>query len=372
MFNANIIIEVGVQNRVRVVPQSPDAPTYSDVRVRGMQARVIASGDMTDIEWDAEKVAQTEQRLTQKLDSMMKTRLKRMDPSSMTAQSFNRMTEQVVAVIRGEAESEIAAIFPDVVAQIQIVNSQATAVVQAVSLAVRPDPVSSTPPVVVDPVDPEPEYPAEGLTLLNYGSAIDSAFRLPNGSLFSGTGIPGDFYNIARNDLLELAIMSHRRTQWAQNRIADGEQIVLDLVSLTDRWNITWSVGALQSDLSGLLEFYDISLILGLNSDGSLNAGQYLEFILEAGEGTHMPYVLRESTGNVHPTIDSKGDPSGRSIQNSTSHHWFKPVLIPAIADADPVEGTYTVLLRAVHKHTGNIIEARTVTTANFAGNDAE
>lgn len=369
-------IELGIDreatNRfVRVTQPNARSPMTASVKVLGMNADVIfGSNGIEKPNWDQAKADELQAVLLAKLHEVIDaSELMTSNPSVVTPGSaaYRRISQQIAAKVLAHGnEYQATEIFESVVVSAAPTLIKATAVAAAVAREVNPTVI---PPVIVPetPVDPEEPALEEGATVVAYGIPISSQF-LTNGNLFSGSGIPGNKYNVTRNDILELAIMSHRRAQWDQGRQLDGtENVSLTLTGPTDRWNISWSVGSLTEEMQDITEHYDVALILGLNSDGSLNEGEYIQFNLTKdpeAPGTYSPYTLVESTGQIHTTIDSKGDPLAMSVQNSTSHHWFKPALIPPVADAAAVEGTYTVLLRAVHKTSGNVLEARTVTTA--------
>lgn len=371
-------IELGIDrersNRfVRVTKPDPRSPMTAKVRVLGMTADVVFGTNGTEKpEWDQAKADELQAALLVKLHEVIDaSELMTTSPTLTTPGSAaftriaNKISAEVLAYGNTYQETEL---FETVVTSAAPTLLKANAVAAAVAKQVNPHVV---PPVIVpvDPVDPEEPGLEEGATVHLIHQSISSQF-LTNGNLFVGSGIPGNTYNIARNDLIELALVSHRRSAWEAGRTLNPDgSVELDLTGPTDRWGISWSIGALHEELTDITSEYDVELLIGLNADGTLNEGEFVRFALELdvnNEAADCAYLLRETTGITNSVTDSKGDPAGMSIQNTSSHHWFKGALIPAIDSAEAVVGIYQTVLRATHKVSGNVVEASVLTSAEI------
>lgn len=348
---------------MRVVPPSASAPVSAVISGRTLNAEV----QMPGVQWTEEKRKALETYLRETLLQAIEQESKNLiagKPSFMPAARRINAKLQYAANVYMNTES-----FPVEAQAANVVVQRADKSLRVSESYLDPLPVSGTP----TPEEPEePDFP-EGVTVTQYAAGIATQFLLANGTLFVGTGIPGNKYNIQSNDLIELAIMSHRRSQWDIGRTLDGENIALDLANTTpptaaDRWNISWSVGLKTDLVAKITDLFDVELVLNRNSSGSNDDAEALIFDLVEGAGQFSPYILTlrgAPEGTPHVT-DSKGSADAKCVQNSTSYHWFKTALIPAIAnDATiPVEGIFVCELRARNKQTGNVLVTRVRTTA--------
>lgn len=223
--------------------------------------------------------------------------------------------------------------------------------------------------VIVIPVPPEPIIP-EGETVYGLIAPIDSRFLKAGGTptLYVGTGIPGTKYSIAKNDLIELALTSFRRSQWDQGRVMSENTSMLTLANNNEQWNVTWSVGSKHETITNITELYDVDLIMYRNADGTETYPMIWRLMWDGAK-----YILRLTTDIGTPVpdvVDSGSDAQFRCAQNSTSLTWFKSVLTPVVQPTAAVEGTFVAKLVATNKQTGNIVEVSHITTADFLGNN--
>lgn len=344
-----------------VVPPSALAPISAAVSGRALNASVQMPGQ----QWSEANVRALENHLRQTLLALIEEEAKNLIEGRPTF---------MPAATRINAKLQIAAATYCNETLFASRASTSAIVVDRADKSLRLT-ESYTNPIVVptEPVVPEePDFP-EGETVTRYAQGIATEFRLANGTLFVGTGIPGDKYNITSNDLIELAIMSHRRGQWDGGRTLDNENIALDLTNTVppaaaDRWNITWSVGLKTDLVENITELFDVELVLNRNSSGSNDDAEALIFDLINGAGQFTPYILtlRGAPEGTPAVVDSKGSPDNKCVQNSTSYHWFKTALIPALANdaAIPVEGIFVCELRARNKQTGSVLVSRIRTAA--------
>lgn len=216
-------------------------------------------------------------------------------------------------------------------------------------------------PIVID----------EGAVSISYISPLNSMFRKQDGSLFVGTGIPGSKYSIARNDFIELALTSYRRSQWDAGRTMENNTSMLSLASATELWSITWSVGSTHEEITDITQMYDVDLIIYANGNGLKENGLVWRLIRDEAAVSKYALQLTTNVGTPVPNVvDSKGDAEFRCVQNSTRLDWFRPVVVPAIAAPNAIEGTYVAELRAVHKVTRKVISIEHITEVDYLGNN--
>lgn len=346
---------------MRVIAPSQQSPVSAVVSGRTLSADVQLPG----VAWTEEKRKALETFLRTTLLEAIEAEAKNLIEGQPT---FMPAARRINAILQAAASNHLNTVAFPVEAQARnVIADKADSDLRLTESYLAPLPVSGVPEV-----PEEPDFP-EGTTVTSYAQGIATQFRLANGTLFVGTGIPGDKYNITSNDLIELAIMSHRRSQWDQGRTLDGESVTLDLANTTpptaaDRWNISWSVGLKTDLVAKITDLFQVQLVLNLNSAGSNDDSQALIFDLVEGPGTFSPYILklRGAPEGTPAVVDSKGSPDSKCVQNSTSYHWFKTSLIPALAnDATiPVEGIFVCELRARNKQTDTVLVSRVRTTA--------
>lgn len=346
---------------MRVIAPSQQSPVSAVVSGRTLSANV----QMPGVAWTEEKRKTLETFLRNTLLEAIEAEAKNLIEGQPT---FMPAARRINAILQAAASNHLNTVtFPAEAQARNVIADKADSELRLTESYLAPLPVSGVPEV-----PEEPDFP-EGTTVTAYAQGISTQFRLANGTLFVGTGIPGDKYNITSNDLIELAIMSHRRSQWDQGRTLDGESVTLDLTNTTppaaaDRWNISWSVGLKTDLVAKITDLFQVQLVLNLNSAGSNDDAQALIFDLVEGPGTFSPYILklRGAPEGTPAVVDSKGSPDNKCVQNSTSYHWFKTSLIPALAnDATiPVEGIFVCELRAYNIQTGNVLVSRVRTTA--------
>jgi hypothetical protein len=222
---------------------------------------------------------------------------------------------------------------------------------------------------LVDPI-PMPEI-NEGEVISKFASALNTSFLLPNGTLFVGTGIPGNKYSIVHNDFIELALTSHRRSQWDQGRSIEQNVSTLTLANATEAWNVTWSIGSTHEEITDITQMYDVELVMYTNKDGSKNNSLVWKLIRDETTVSKYAMTLLTDLGVAVPNvIDSKGDADKRCVQNSTQLGWFRTVLAQPVAGTAAIEGRFVAELRATHKITGKTISVEHITIADWAGNN--
>lgn len=349
-FQPTFIVQLGANSSLhRVVVSAPSkgAP-YTVAAGDGTTNGRVFAPQLGEDQWDSERVALLEAHLNSVLPSI----LNNVDLNASGA--ADRVNMQLRAAAQAYMETVL---FDDSVDNLQAVGN--TAMTEIAKISKQQNPPKRGPGYPIDPVDPEEPIFAEGETIYTLMTALSSRFLLPNNTLFVGTGIPGTKYNIVSNDLLEIGLTAHRRGKWDEGRTWDEADINLDLAQTVpaDRWNVSWSIGLKNDEVALITDLFDVKLVIGLRNDGSINEGEFVEYHLvhdTSIAAPFSPYTFVEQTGVINSIVDSKGDAEGRCVQNSSSHHWFKPALIPPVAADAAVEGTYSFLIIATNKQTGN------------------
>ena len=220
---------------------------------------------------------------------------------------------------------------------------------------------------IVEP-DPDPIY-SEGQTVSYLGS-ISSQFLKNGSTLFAGTGIPGtDKYKVVSNDIIELALSAHLRSQWDNGRIIgeDGSyELTLADLSAAARWVVSWSIGNKMPLAGSIADLYDIQLIMNSAPDGTENADTALVFNMTFDSESNN-YVFDAQFSEADNISDSGYNTDMTCIQNSSSYHWYKVFMTPIVEPTSAVHGMFVVELRAVHKATGNVTSNKILVSADVA-----
>lgn len=359
-FQPTIIVQLGAnssQHRVVVSAPSKGAPFTIKSGDGTTNGRVFAP-QVGEDQWDAERVA----LLTAHLNAALPEILNNVDLSKSGA------ADRVNMLLRAKAQTYMeTTLFDDSVDDLQRIGD--TAMTEIAKLSKQNNPPKRGPGYPVDPVDPEEPIFEEGETMVTLMSALSARFLQPNGTLFSGTGIPGSKYNIVSNDLLEIGLTAHRRSKWDEGRTWDEADIHIDLATTVpaDRWNVSWSIGLKNDDVELITDLFDIEFIMGLRNDGTMAEGECIVYQLEYNPDAvapNSPYSFTETTGIINSIVDSRSDAELRCVQNSSSLHWVKASLLPPLAADAPVEGIYGAQIRATNKQTGTVLTNTLIVSA--------
>lgn len=307
------------------------------------------------VEWTPEMLANVQTRAQTLADHLFAAYIrpipqannaKRIEAMSGVMTRFNIMINESVA------DNEAQDVALEVFTENLVIEKKLSAIAYAINPNTGTIPRPTDP---VTPVEPEPEPELEeGDTVMFYSAAISPQFLTSSGNLLAGTGIPGQVFSVARNDLLELAITAYKRTAYADRTIdEDTISFVLPNSGNAERWSIAWSAGLLVDAEYRLTDLYNISLVLNTHADGSRSDETAILFDMIWRDGQ---YVLVERNGVTHDTVDSVSDANFLCVQNSTDYHWFKTLLIPAFAPTESVVGNFVIELRAVNKRTNNVV----------------